>query len=117
MPPPNCNNETEDARKSRREFIFFGFKTDAQSMILTLQSIAIIALFGWCISIASSTRRDAKESVEEANRRADAQVQMVLQILRPDIAEMKQKVNTSSERIDTAVNAIQEITKQKGGSK
>lgn len=100
----------DDNKKSRREFIFRGYKTDAVSMFLTLQSLAIIALFIWCMNLSSSTRRDARESVEEANARADKQVQMVLQILRPDIIQIQQQVNQANSKIDTAAKAIQKTT-------
>lgn len=109
--PANTDN-IDESKKSRREFIFFGFKSDAQSMILTLQSLAIIALFAWCISLSNSTRRDAKESIEEANARADRQVQMVLQILRPDIIQIQNQVNQANSKIDTAAKAIQQTTKK-----
>ena len=82
------------------------------AMFLTLQSIAIIALFGWCISLTASVNKSAKESVEEANKRNDQQVQLILSILRPDIVEMKEQVNASAKQIDTAANAIQQFTEK-----
>ena len=79
-------------------------------MLITILSIScglnVWSMFAWM--------KSADEKAELVQKVTEQTTERVVQLLRPDIIEMKQKVNTSSNRIDTAVNAIQEIT---GGKK
>jgi len=95
-----------------KEFKSFGIIRNWMKggMLITILSISI-GLNVWSMLALMKNDNDKAEIVQKVTEQT---TERVVQLLRPDIIEMKQKVNTSSNRIDTAVNAIQEIT---GGKK
>ena len=94
-----------------KEFKAFGITGKLRTGVITAFLGLSIGVNIWSIKALVKSADEKVEIQREATKEA---TQQAIEMLRPDIIEMKQKVNTSSNRIDTAVNAIQEIT---GGKK
>ena len=70
-----------------------------------------LAVNVWAIKTLVKSADEKAELVQKVTEQA---TNRTVELLRPDITEVKEKVNTASDRIDTTLNKIQEIT---GGKK
>jgi len=97
----------EDLPESK-EFIYGGFRTAPIAMFLTLQTLAIIALFIWCANISSKATIQAERQAQGGRKDADKQVERIIQLLRPDLQQIKDNVQQAKENMDTVSNNIKQ---------
>lgn len=96
-----AEESNKDKTESNRDFVYNGYRKALVATFLTLQSLAIIALFGWCISMSNKIEDKADQRVKEARDDRDYTVQMVLKLLRPDIQEIKENTQDAKDNTDT----------------
>ena len=96
--------------KQDTEFKTFGITGKLRTGVITAFLAISLSVNIWAIK---ALVRSADEKVEIQREAAKEATQQTIELLRPDIAEMKRKVNSSSQQIDTAVSAIKESIKQK----